>query len=553
MADIKIVPSMAFDAICFFEHLAIDYETYTWGVLPEQKAFREKIEKLTDKLKGDFLGMSSLCGRISSYGKNRGFENYTLDDLAEFFKNPENIRHEIETEAIWASVKQSPEEWAEKYINYICILKEIRFDKLWESDLLPIIQENIKKTEETYKNLNMDGVFADIQRLKQCEPLEDVKIYIGVMSYPVAFKLHGNSFLTHVHSGVSVGLVCHELMHGFTNKELEGLYLEYIKGSKYLTKQHDKLISEMHSGNEEEFVVAAECYLRMKHNNEDKKDLLKHARGNYGGCMPTSVFLFDLLSQESETPNGYVNWLTDIFKSKKLPQKAIERHLDEVLPKNPWDDFNDKLFSCFFKMLDKAKEIQAGKSFDIEKKIESIVNHKFEDITESIGKSVYFAQERQFLPNALNVKEMCVDNLFINIAEFEDNEKAMFDTIDSSGANITVPKTEINGKQCSPYCVNLSRNGKMPVTSSISFIKDNLRVSFTARCPDYVNRGMDYPANLKDLKEMREYVNANSVNWEEREKELNKNPFEPITDFTVKYADEILSAQKKIEDVIMQL
>jgi hypothetical protein len=119
-------------------------------------------------------------------------------------------------------------------------------------------------------------------------------------------------------------------MHGFATKELTDLYLEYVKSIKYLAEQHDRLINEQHSGNEEEFVMAAEYYLRMRHNNETKKDLLKEARNRYNGCVPNSVFLFDLLAKE-EIPNGYAEWLIDIFKNKKLPKKAIERHLDEIL------------------------------------------------------------------------------------------------------------------------------------------------------------------------------------------------------------------------------
>ena len=335
MSKIKIVPSMVFDAICFFEQLAIDYETHNFTFLDEQKAFRVKIENLTSgKLKDGILGMSGLCAVISSWDKNSEFENYTLDDLAEFFKDPENIREGIETGAIWGSIKHSPEKWAEIYLNYINILKEIRFDELWETDLLPIIQEEIDKGKETCKNLNVDGAFVDIQKLKQCEHIEDVKIYESVMSYPIAFKIYGNSYVNCVYANIDVGIVCHELMHGFTNSELENLYLEYINSIKYLKEQHDKLINEMHSGNEEEFVLAAEYYLRMRHNGEDIKDLLQQARKRYGGeYAPISVFLFELLSKEPEVPNSYAQWLADVFKNKKLPQKAIERHLDEIAPK----------------------------------------------------------------------------------------------------------------------------------------------------------------------------------------------------------------------------
>lgn len=552
MAKIKIVPSMAFDAICFFEHLAIDYTTYTWSVLPEQKAFMGKIENLTSgKLKDGFLGMSSLCGRISSYDENGGFENYTLDDLAEFFRNPENIRDGIISESIYASMKLSPEEWAEKYLNYINILKEIEFDKVWETDLLPVIREEIEKREEICKNLNMDGAFADIQRLKQCEPLEDVKIYIGVMSYPVAFKLHGNSFLDTVYGNMGVGIVCHELMHGCSNKELEKLYLEYVKSIKYLTEQHYKLINEMHSGNEEEFVAAAEYYLRMKHNGEDKKDLLKHARKNYGGCMPTSVFLFDLLSQESETPNGYADWLIDVFKNNKLPKKAIERNLDIICPKDPFENHNDKLFGSFRRVIDKFEEIQKGKSFDIAKKIENIVNQPFEEITE---KSVFFAQIRQDLPNALIIKEICFDSIFISIAEYTDRATALCDGINAAGSNIGPNGEEVNGKWRALWNVNFSSVGKSPATVSSTFVKDNLRISFTAVCPEYVTRNMEYPSNVHELnhhivaslKKMKE----EGITMADIDREMNIPPFE---EFAVKYSDEILAAQKKIEDIIMKL
>jgi hypothetical protein len=267
---------------------------------------------------------------ISSWDKNGEFENYTLDDLSKFFKNPDNIRDALETEKIWASEKHSSEKWAEKYLEYINILKDIQFGKLWESDLLPVIQEDIDRRKEMCKNLNMDGAFADIQKLKQCEALEAVKIYIGVMSYPVAFKLYGNSFLDTVYGNMGIGIVCHELMHGCSNNELESLYLEYIGSIEYLKEQHNKLINEWYSGNEEEFVQAAEYYLRMKHNGEDKQELLKYAQERYDGCMPTSVFLFDLLSQEAETPSNYAQWLIDVFKNKKLPQESIETHLQKL-------------------------------------------------------------------------------------------------------------------------------------------------------------------------------------------------------------------------------
>jgi len=72
----------------------------------------------------------------------------------------------------------------------------------------------------------------------------------------------------------------------------------------------------------------------MRHNGEDRKELLKQMRKNYNGCVPTSVFLFDLLAKEPDVPNGYAQWLTDVFKNKKLPQESIDKHLDNISPMN---------------------------------------------------------------------------------------------------------------------------------------------------------------------------------------------------------------------------
>jgi hypothetical protein len=112
-------------SFCFFLHLAVDYR----AVLPEQKAFREKIEKLTsNKLKGDFLSMSWLCARIShyAYDRNGELENYTLDDLAEFFRNPENIIDEGILGSMYETAifknKKLPQESIEKHLDDIILI-----------------------------------------------------------------------------------------------------------------------------------------------------------------------------------------------------------------------------------------------------------------------------------------------------------------------------------------------------------------------------------------------------------------------------------------------
>ncbi|MCL2158824.1 MAG: hypothetical protein FWH48_05390, partial [Oscillospiraceae bacterium] len=451
MARIKIVPSMALDAICF-----IDRYNHGGALSTEQKALFDKIDGISadfaHKVKIGAHSMSDVGIILTTYKENAGdyLEHCTLDDLAKIFKNPEDMRATVKSRItneylasfIYPALDQFVAESAEKYVAMIGELKNVGFDKLWETDLLPFIKEKIVREEEKYSGMNIDAALADIQRLKGGEPGEmakDVKIYMSAMSYPVAFKLNGNSFLTHIHDNMNTDIIYHELMHGFATDELTKLYLDYVSGIKYLAEQHDKLITEHGSGNEEEFVAAAEYYLRMKHSGEDKKELLKRMRENYCGSMPTSVFLFDLLSQEPKTPDGYAKWLTDVFKNKKLPKKAIERNLDNIAPREPFAIFNDKLFGSFKRMLLKAQDIQRDpkniyRNIDMERKIEQILGKKIEEITD---KTVYFAQERQPLSNSLKVKEAQTgdtNDIFVNIAIYATMEDALKDGLMDAGS-----------------------------------------------------------------------------------------------------------------------
>lgn len=348
MAEIKIVSNMAFDAISLIEYIHTTPEFYKnhYGVeaLPEQKIFGEKIDGLTlGELDGCANRVNMCMAFTTFYHKKEDLEHCCLDDLAEFFEEPRNVRDsmvkylselfpgyyaELEFNKLW---EEHFLPRVKKYKKHINVLKRIGFDILWKSDLLPLIQNEIAKKEETYKSLDIAGTFADIQKLKQ-DSFEKIKIYVSLMTYPTAFRLPGYNFLDTFKSSeiMGAGIICHEMMHGFINRELENLYLNYIGSNEYLIECHSK-VSRMNGVNEEDLVNAAEYYLRMKHNDESKKNLLKEAKERYSGCLPTSVFLFDLLSKETETPNGYVEWLIDIFKNKKLPQDNIKQRVDDII------------------------------------------------------------------------------------------------------------------------------------------------------------------------------------------------------------------------------
>ncbi|MCL1845178.1 MAG: hypothetical protein FWF77_04675 [Defluviitaleaceae bacterium] len=334
MPKITVMPSMALDAICYFEHRFLHDKTH-----PKQFEFITKINRLCgDKLGSEFISGSTLCLALTTFADNAHFDSMSLDELAQLFKDAEKFRSTVQSKVcdgftasyLFPALDYLAEGLAATYAENIEIIKNAGFEKLWENDLFPLIQEKIHEKETVYREVKLDCISADIQKLKQCPPIGDVKIYVSALSYPVAFSLYGGKFLENIGGGEGVGMICHELMHGFATEKVTNLYLEYVKSDPYLAEKHGILTGEMQSGDEEEFVMAAEYYLRLKHNGESKRKLLTKIRYEYDDCTPVAFFLFDLLSRESETPNGYVKWLENIFENKKLPKVDAESCLNDL-------------------------------------------------------------------------------------------------------------------------------------------------------------------------------------------------------------------------------
>ena len=99
---------------------------------------------------------------------------------------------------------------------------------------------------------------------------------------------------------------------------MTNLYLKYVESDEKLKACHRALIEDWHSGDEEEFVMAAEYYLCYLSGNYTKEQLISKAKKQYGGNCPTSVAIFELLLQERELPKDYDKWLIWQFRNGKL-------------------------------------------------------------------------------------------------------------------------------------------------------------------------------------------------------------------------------------------
>jgi len=489
MAKINIVPCMAYDAICFLECRM----GYNESNLPaEEIEIVNKIKTLAgDKFGDECFGMSSMCLLISTYIENKGVEFYTLDDLINLFSHfdgemaKSRITNEFLQSFMFQLIDIMISGGCERLNKQLQVLKEIGFEEIWETEVLPKVQAEVKNHEKNIKSIDFEKLFNDIQTMKNGEPLVDINIYVSYFSYPVAFTLYNGSFLTCIciSGGMDIfSLTAHELMHGFMTDELRTLYLDYVNGDEYLKEQHRRLIEDMHSGDEEEFVMAAEYYLTFMHGRKSKKELLDYARARYGGCVPTSVIAFDLLSKKrkDKVPSNYAAWLVDRFKAEQLPKTKVVEHLDIIAPPKEIDVYTNRLFSSFDRVIAKIEAIQKEYKGSFIEKLEYITDEKF---TESTEKSVEFGQRTIALPNAKKVSVIQKDRLFINVAEFEDYTTAMLDRVTDSGNFKEPPKINVKKDEFAhPWFVYIGHHHEMPVALASTFVKDNLRVTVTQRC-----------------------------------------------------------------------
>ena len=185
-----------------------------------------------------------------------------------------------------------------------------------------MVYSEMKPKETAVAGYDADSLFRNVSLLKKSSVIASANIYVSFFSAPTAFTLYGGSFLTcFCRSAGAVDfypLIAHELMHGFASEKLTSLYWKYIESNEKLKACHRALIEDWRSGDEEEFVLAAEYYLCYLSGNYSKEQLLERAKKEYGGNCPTSIAIFERLLLESKIPEDYNEWLIGQFESNQI-------------------------------------------------------------------------------------------------------------------------------------------------------------------------------------------------------------------------------------------
>ena len=326
MSHIHVKSSFALDTLCFLEKRLLN-ET-EWMNEKQIEVIKSINNLLPNDFDDNYIGMSSICLVISAYLDGK-LEWLTLDGLIDCFKTPtkieqavkDKIRGDFTASYIYPVLDWLKDGYADLYVNKLTALKNIGFESLYRERLMPLVREEIEQKQNEIERYDAKKLFQNISLLKNSPTINNATIYISFFSAPTAFTLYSGSFLTCFCPSGSVDFystVAHELMHGFASDELTQLYRDHVTGNEKLKDCHRALIEDWHSGDEEEFVMAAEYYLCYLSGNYSKERLMSKAKRQYGGNCPTSVTIFELLLQEPEIPKDYNKWLIGQFRKNKL-------------------------------------------------------------------------------------------------------------------------------------------------------------------------------------------------------------------------------------------
>ena len=326
MKFIQVKSSIALDTLCFLQKRLLNDTKW----MNEKQI--EEIQYINSLLPNDFkdncIGMSNMCLVISAY-YNGDLERLTLDDLIDIFQDPNKIERTVKEkikDGFTASYIYPVLDWlndgfADVYVKNLTALKNIAFENMYNDRIMPLVRAEIEQKQNEVGGYNAEKLFKNISVLKNSTVIGHANIYVSFFSAPTAFTLYGGSFLTcfcPIGAVDFYSIVAHELMHGFASLELTELYREHVESSEYLKESHRALIEDYHSGDEEEFVMAAEYYLCYLSNNYTREKLLTKAKKQYGGNCPTAIAVFELLLKEPEIPKDYDKWLIRQIKNGKM-------------------------------------------------------------------------------------------------------------------------------------------------------------------------------------------------------------------------------------------
>lgn len=345
---VLIKPCFIYDLLCYAGQRFFELGEY---YLEDQKDLIYKTNKELEKYNIDNFNisgpsMSSMCMVLSCFTDNEDIDKLTIKDLIEIIKHPENlspvVNERLKNDDFLLNDANYTIKWLQDggtdgYIKLLEALENINFYKTWVDEALPRVEEECVKLRGKISQYNLDNLFGDIIKLRNEDRIDDVNIFVSFFSHPVCFSLYNKSFLSSclsdfVDGKMFVQIIAHELMHGFSNNETINILNELVSKDDFLKKTYNTLVEKYSGAEEEQFVVAAEYYLAVVNGLATCDHIIETAKKRYGGCMPLSLIIFNLLVQEKSVPVNYNLWLSQKFNSGCLNGDSMEKQIQEIAP-----------------------------------------------------------------------------------------------------------------------------------------------------------------------------------------------------------------------------
>ncbi len=498
---LNLKTAMIFDAVCACS-LIYYHKDYNQSYHKDynQSLQYEVLEILRERT-GDIFkegapSYSTMCGIVARFISDPA--SATLDDLRRMFESisevdtavRQKVKNEFQQSYVFPTLDMLKNGGAKKYCEYIDALKDAGFEELWQEKIYSAEKEQIDKLHSAFANADIDVMLETISALKGV-PCNGVTVYISLLSYPVSFTLDETSFLDTINdfddyykSGF-LSMIAHELMHGFASSELTQIYLNFVNSSRYLKSTHKSLLEDMHSGDEEEFVMAAEYYILWRAKIMTKEQIVLNKYSRYGGCVPLALYIFDHMTKESADIVNYDRWLIKSFSDGIFSADNIFQTVDSLLPiPNDYDNFFANLFVILQRSAYIIRSTQLCLSDDIKNKIEQLIGEAF---VYNSDRSISFANGTKELGTYISRETLVSNNLTVERIEFGNKKDALAFDFPYRGSNVGVPDVEYGGEKIKrPYILNMAYHKDRSNRAEFSFVCGNTRYLITSACRDCV-------------------------------------------------------------------
>ena len=460
---INLKTAMIFDAICA---CSLIYNHGNHNKIAQNECLNILKERTGEIFKEGAPSYSTMCGIVAGYIDDPSCAN--LDDLFLMFQSISDVdtvirskvKNEFKQSYIFPTLDMLKNGGAEKYCEYITALKAAGFEELWREKVLPIEQEQIKKLQENFETADIDSILKTISDLKGSE-CDSVTTYISLLSYPVSFTLDETSFLDTINDHEDyykngfLSMIAHELMHGFASSELTEIYLKFMDSSRYLRSTHKSLIKDMLSGDEEEFVMAAEYYVLWRSKIMSKEQIVLKNYPRYGGCVPMALYIFDYMTKEHIPIENYDQWLINGFKNSVFKEENVFSTIDSLLAEpTDYDNFFANLFVNLQRCSYILRDAQLTVSEDIKNQIEQSTNAQF---VLNNDRQVSFANGTKEIGSDVIRETLTSDYMIVERIEFQSKKDALGFRFAYRGANVGVPTLEYNGEKFEKsYILNMA-------------------------------------------------------------------------------------------------